>query len=85
MERLHRKFILKYFSIIFQSAKPILRNIHIKTVLTTVNNTIGLLRKFQQLLTGPSLINIFRAFVRPYLDFGDVVFDQNFNNCFMGD
>ena len=54
-------------------------DIHIKTILTKVNRTIGLLRKFQQVLPRPSLITIYKAFIR---HFGDVIFDQVFNNFF---
>ena len=57
-------------------------DIHIKTILTKVNRTIGLLRKFQQVLPRPSLITIYKAFIRPHLDYGDVIFDQAFNNSF---
>ena len=57
-------------------------DIHIKTILTKVNITIGLLRKFQQVLPRPSLITIYKAFIRPHLDYGDIIFDQAFNNSF---
>ena len=45
-----------------------------------MNITVGLLRKFQQVLTRPSLNRICKAFIRPHLDYWDVVFDQAFNN-----
>ena len=51
-------------------------------MLTKVNRTIGLLRKFQQVLPRPSLITIYKVFIRPHLDYGDVIFDQAFNNSF---
>ena len=51
-------------------------------MLTKVNRTIGLLRKFQQVSPRPSLINIYKVFIRPHLDYGDVIFDQAFNNSF---
>ena len=47
-----------------------------------MNRTIGLLQKFQQVLPRPSLITIYKAFIRPHLDYGDVIFDQAFNNSF---
>ena len=47
-----------------------------------MNRTIDLLRKFQQVLPRPSLITIYKAFIRPHLDYGDVIFDQAFNNSF---
>ena len=55
-------------------------DIHIKTILTKVNRTMSLLRKFQQVLPRPSFITIYKAFVRAHLDYGDVIFDQAFNN-----
>ena len=45
-----------------------------------MNRTIGLLQKFQQ--PRPSLITIYKAFIRPHLDYGDANFDQTFNNFF---
>ena len=53
-----------------------------KTVLSKTNRTIGLLRKLQNLLPREALITIYKAFVRPHLDYGDVLFDQAFNASF---
>ena len=55
---------------------------HIKNLLTKVNKTIGLLQKLQNILPRGSLRTIFKSFVRPQLDYGDVVYDQSFNNTF---
>ena len=57
-------------------------DVDIKTILTKVNRTTRLLRKFQQVLPRPSLITIYKAFIRPHIDYGDVIFDQAFNNPF---
>ena len=57
-------------------------DIHLKTVLTKVNKAIGLLRKFQQVLPRRSLITIYKAFMRPHIDYEDVIFNQAFNNYF---
>ena len=57
-------------------------DIHIKTILAEVSWTMDLLRKFQQVLPRPSLITIYKAFIRPRLDYGDVIFDEAFNNSF---
>ena len=46
---------------------------------TVLNRTIGLLRKLQKLLPREALITIYKAFVRPHLDYGDVLFNQTFN------
>ena len=79
----------------FQLVKRILKNIyacnldsklsfdiHIKSILTKVNKTIDFLRKFQQALLTASLITIYKAFIRPHLDNGDIIFDQAFYNSF---
>ena len=47
-----------------------------------MNRTIGLLRKFQQVLPRPCLITIYKAFIGSHLDYGGVVFDQAFSNSF---
>ena len=53
---------------------------HLKFVLK-VKNTIDLLRKFQQSLLRQSLITIFKSFIRPQLDYGDI-YDRAFNESF---
>ena len=44
------------------------------------NKTIGLLRKFFNLLPRQALVTIYKAFIRPHLDYGDVLYDQAFNH-----
>ena len=55
---------------------------HLKFVLNKVKKTIGLLRKFQESLTRQSLITIYKSFIRPHLDYGDIAFDRAFNELF---
>ena len=55
---------------------------HLKSVLNKVKKTIGLLRKFQQILPRQSLITIYKSFIRPHLDYGDIVYDRAFNESF---
>ena len=50
--------------------------------LTKKNKAIGLLRKLSNLLPRQALVIIYKAFVRPHLDYGDVLYDQAFNNSF---
>ena len=55
---------------------------HINMVTTKINKTIGLLRKLQNLLPRTALITIYKAFVRPHLDYGDILYEQTFNLSF---
>ena len=55
---------------------------HLNNVLNKVNKTIGLLRKLQNLLSRSTLITICKAFIRPRLDYGDILFDQTYNGSF---
>ena len=50
---------------------------HLKTILQKTNKTIGLL-----LLPRSPLITIFKSFIRPHLDYGDIIYDQTFNISF---
>ena len=44
--------------------------------------TIGLLHKLQTLLPRAPLIRIYKLFIRPHLDYGDMIYDQTFNMLF---
>ena len=37
------------------------------------NKTMGFLQKLQNLLPSSSLLTIYKAVVRPYLDYGDII------------
>ena len=50
---------------------------HLSSVLNKVNKTIGLLRKLQKLLSRSTFITIYKAFVRPHLDYGDILIRPN--------
>ena len=47
-----------------------------------VNKNIGLLRKLQNILPREPLLTIYKSFVRPHLDYGDVIYDQHYNSSF---
>ena len=53
-------------------------SLHLKNVQNKVNKTIGLLRK----LPRTSLITIFKSFIRPHLDYGDIIYDRAYNTSF---
>ena len=44
--------------------------------------TIGLLRKLQNTLSRLSLMTIYEEFIRPHLDYGDVLYDQTYSTSF---
>ena len=47
-----------------------------------ISKTLGLLRKLHNLLPRSALITIYKAFVRPHLDYGDIPYDQAYNMPF---
>ena len=51
-------------------------NKHINHVLSKVNKSIGLMRKFQSVLPRSSLLTIYKSFTRRHLDYADVVYHQ---------
>ena len=51
-------------------------------VTTKKNKFIRILRKQKNLLPRNALITIYKAFVRPHLDYGDVLYDEIFNLSF---
>ena len=55
---------------------------HIKSIVNKINKTIGLLRKFQNFLPIKSLLTIYKSFIRPHLDYGDMIYDQSYNTSF---
>ena len=55
---------------------------HLKTIFQKINRTIGLLRKLQTLLSRALLITIYKLFIRPHLDYADMIYNQTFNMSF---
>ena len=51
-------------------------NIHIKEKFGKVYKLIGLLRNLSNKLPRQALVTIYKALMRPNLDYGDVVYDQ---------
>ena len=48
---------------------------HLQSVFSRVSKTICLLKKFQPTLPRKSLVTIYKSFIRPRLDYGDVVYN----------
>ena len=55
---------------------------HLKNTLNKVNKTVGLLRKLKNFLPRGPLLKIYKLFIRPHLDYSDVIYDQYYNNFF---
>ena len=47
-----------------------------------VNKAIGLLRKLQNTLPRPSFLTMYKSFIRPHLDYGDIIYDQVHSGSF---
>ena len=57
-------------------------NTHVKEKTAKANKGIGIIRKLSHLLPRESLITIYKSFVRPYIDPGDIIYDQPNNEHF---
>ena len=53
-----------------------------KTILNKVKGTIGLFRKLQNILPRSVPLTIYKSFIRPHLDYGDIIYDQAYNASF---
>ena len=58
-------------------------NNHIKETLSKVYKGIGLLRNLSNKLERQALATIYKAFIRPRLDYGDTVYDKPYNETFL--
>ena len=50
-------------------------NHHINEKIGKANKGIGLIRKLAHVLPRQSLITIYKSFIRPHLDSGDIIYD----------
>ena len=57
-------------------------NLHLKNIQNKVNKTTGLFHKLQNTLPRTSLIAIFKSFIRPHLDYEDIIYDRAYNTSF---
>ena len=57
-------------------------NDHITSKLATVNKLISTLRKLYHYVPQDPLVTIYKSFIRPHLDYADVVFDKPSNATF---
>ena len=57
-------------------------NHHINEKIAKANKGIGRIRKLVQVLPKQSLITIYKSFIRPHLDYSDIIYDQPSNESF---
>ena len=55
---------------------------NLKRLSLKISKTLGYLRKLHNRLPRSALTTIYKAFVRPYLDYGDILYDQAYNMSF---
>ena len=57
-------------------------NHHVKEKITKANKGIGVIKKLSNTLPRDALLTIYKSFVRPHLDYGDIIYDQPQNESF---
>ena len=57
-------------------------NNHVKGKITKENKGIGVIKRLGNALLRDALLTIYKSFVRPYLDYGDIIYDQPQNESF---
>ena len=55
---------------------------HLKDKLSKISKTIGLLRKLPKILARAPMFTIYKSFIRPHLDHGDIIYDKAYNSSF---
>ena len=47
-----------------------------------MSKSIALLRKLQAILPRPTLLTIYKIFIRSHFDYGDTIYDQGYDDSF---
>ena len=55
---------------------------HIDSAILKINTGIAVIKKLRYTLPRNSLITIYKAFLRPLIDYGDIIYDQSQNESF---
>ena len=58
-------------------------NAHLNDKICKANKGISIIRKLHCELSRKTLITVYKAFIRPHLDYGDVIYDQPNNDSFI--
>ena len=57
-------------------------NHHVKEKITKANKGIGVIKNLSNTLPSDALLTIYKSFVRPHLDYSDIIYDQPQNESF---
>ena len=55
---------------------------HIDSAISKINKGISVIKKLRHNLLRKSLVTIYKAFLRPLIDYGDIIYDQPQNESF---
>ena len=55
---------------------------HIQCILIKTRKIIRMTRKLQPIIPRAALLTIYKSFLRPHLDYGDIIYDRVFNESF---
>ena len=55
---------------------------HLRLVVSKTNRTIGLLCKLRCLIPRSTLLTLYKTFLWPHLDYGDVIYEKVYNSYF---
>ena len=54
-------------------------NIHIENKINKCNKMIGIMKRLSLSISRDSLLTIYKSFVRPHLDYADIIYDKPSN------
>ena len=57
-------------------------NEHINNKISKFNKIIGVMKKFSSTLSRKTLLTIYKSFIRPNLDYADIIYDKPSNEAF---
>ena len=57
---------------------------HVDSTISKVHKGISLIKKLSHSLPRKSLVTIYKVFLRPLIDYGDIIYDQRNNESFCG-
>ena len=55
---------------------------HLSKIELKVNKTIGIIRELQNVLPRSALLTTYKSFIRPYLNYGDIIYEKHLMNLF---